>query len=179
MTENQKLHLVFSHGKEGWPWGTKIKSMADGVKSAFDCELHSLYYRDLNSPEERAERLVKAISGLTGKIILIGSSMGAYASTLASAQVNVDGLLLLAPAFYLPGYQNPQPTTPCQQVTLIHGWGDEVVPYQHSIRFAQEHKASLKLVDDDHRLSADLDLLTRELLLLKQRVDAVHEGESG
>jgi pimeloyl-ACP methyl ester carboxylesterase len=37
-------------------------------------------------------------------------------------------------------------------VSIIHGLRDEVVPFEHSVRFAQEHAANLHLVNSDHRL---------------------------
>ena len=35
---------------------------------------------------------------------------------------------------------------------VVHGWRDDVVPYEHSVRFAQTYKAALHLVEGDHRL---------------------------
>jgi hypothetical protein len=37
-------------------------------------------------------------------------------------------------------------------VAIVHGMRDEVVPYAHSVRFAEEYRASLHLLDSDHRL---------------------------
>ena len=148
-----KTHIVFSHGKESGPWGSKITKMAEHAKSLGDYNIHSLNYQDLNSPDKRAERLVDFLKELQGEIILVGSSMGGYVSTIASNQVPVAGLMLLAPGFYLDGYQVKDPSTACKNTTIIHGWNDETVPYQNSVKFAELHKAKLVLVDDGHRLS--------------------------
>ncbi len=72
-------------------------------------------------------------------------------------------MLLLAPAFYLDGYAVKEPSTHCENVSLIHGWWDDVVPFENSIRFAKQHKAQLKLVNDGHRLSEVFDVLNSEL----------------
>ena len=119
-----KQHIIFSHGKESGPWGSKITKMAEFAKSICDCEIHSIDYQDLESPDDRVQRLVDYLKTLRGKIILVGSSMGGYVSTVASTQVEVDGLMLLAPAFNLPGYQVQNPTTPCKNLQIIHGWHD-------------------------------------------------------
>jgi len=158
------LHIVFSHGKESGPWGSKIKSMAEHAKKYG--EVYSINYSDLVSPEERAERLINFLSKLNGNIVLVGSSMGGYVSTLASNNSNIVGLMLLAPAFYLTGYEQTKPSTQCTNVSVVHGWGDDIVPYQNSVKFAEQHKASLKLVDDGHRLSNSLDSLNNELEIL-------------
>ena len=147
------LHLVFRHGKESGPWGSKITKMADYAKSICDCEIHSIDYQDLDSPDDRVQRLIDFLKALDGKIILVGSSMGGYVSTVASTQVEVDGLMLLAPAFNLPGYKVHNPTTPCKNLQVIHGWHDDIVPYQNSVKFAEIHNAKLTLVNDGHRLS--------------------------
>ncbi len=53
-----EVNIVFSHGKESGPWGSKITKMADYAKTICECKIHSLDYQDLNSPDERVERLV-------------------------------------------------------------------------------------------------------------------------
>ena len=35
---------------------------------------------------------------------------------------------------------------------IVHGWRDEVVPYEHSVRFAHAYRCALHLVEGDHRL---------------------------
>lgn len=161
-------HIVFSHGKESGPWGSKIKSMAEQVKNHGD--IHSVDYQDLISPDDRVERLVKHLESLNGDIVLVGSSMGGYVSAVASSQVNVAGLMLLAPAFYLDGYSIQDPITPCKHVSIVHGWGDEVVAYENSVRFGLQHNAELKLVNDGHRLANSQMLLNTELVALLAKV---------
>jgi len=155
------LHIVFSHGKESGPWGSKIASMVEHVKPLG--EIHSIDYQDLKLPDERVQRLSEYLNGLSGNIVLVGSSMGGYVSTIASSNVNVKGLMLLAPAFYLNGYNVSKPTTRCKHVCVVHGWNDDIVPYQNSIEFAYEHKALLKLVNDAHRLAKSHAVLNAEL----------------
>jgi predicted esterase len=79
--------------------------------------------------------------------------MGGYVSTVASARLPANGLFLLAPAFYLPGYQNQDPAPRARRTMIVHGWNDGVVPVQNSIRFARQHRCELYLLEGDHRLN--------------------------
>ena len=63
----------------------------------------------------------------------------------------VRGLFLLAPAFYMPGFEAQTPRVACA-AAIVHGWRDDVVPVEHSIRWAREHGAALHVLDSDHRL---------------------------
>ena len=39
---------------------------------------------------------------------------------------------------------------------IVHGWRDDIVPIEHSIRFGREYGASVHLVDADHQLHQQL-----------------------
>jgi len=161
-------HIVFSHGKDGEPWGSKISAMDEYIKKKHsNYQTHSLDYQAIKNPDERADKLIEYLNTLNGEIILVGSSMGGYVSTKASSKVensaSIKGLLLLAPAFYLEGYAEQNPLTSCKIVKIIHGWNDTVVPFKNSVSFAFEHKASLKLVDDNHPLSGSMEDIIKEL----------------
>jgi alpha/beta superfamily hydrolase len=154
--------VYFAHGKESGPWGTKIRSLAE-VAKARGFEVISPDYSAIESPDLRAEKLIEMVknSESNGQLVLAGSSMGSYVSTIVSEQLQPKGLFLLAPAFYLPGYNNQNPT-PCAKNTLaIHGWQDEVVPVKNAIRFSQQHQTTLHLIEGDHRLTTQLPQLCR------------------
>jgi hypothetical protein len=34
----------------------------------------------------------------------------------------------------------------------VHGWRDDIVPVDNSIRWAREHRAALHILESDHRL---------------------------
>lgn len=149
-------HIIFAHGMESGPWGAKIIAMAHTARElGWSCE--SIDYAGEYDARVRVQTLVNH-KPQAKKLVLIGSSMGGYVSTMASQHIpNVSGLFLLAPAFYMArsGYvsEAEQAPTPYAHAThIMHGWNDEVIPPQHSIRFAQEHHAHLELVNDDHRL---------------------------
>ncbi len=145
-------YVVFSHGKESGPWGTKISAMAE-VARAQGFEVESVDYRGLDDPQDRVTRLLAYCRNLQGRLVLVGSSMGAHVCTSASRLLRADGLFLLAPAFYMPGFEPLTPEPPEGiPLTLVHGWRDDVVPVENSVRWAREHKATLHVLESDHRL---------------------------
>ena len=67
------------------------------------------------------------------------------------------GLFVLAPAYYMPGFEELTPPPPQIPLSIVHGWHDDIVPVENSIRFAQLCHATLHVVDGDHRLTANID----------------------
>ena len=147
------LYVCFSHGKESGPWGAKISAMAEVARDrALDVD--SLDYRGLDEPLARVRRLVDHCAPLGRSLVLVGSSMGGHVAAAASAQLpDVRGLFLLAPAFYMPGYEGLTPEPRAGRITIVHGWNDDVVPPANSVRFAARYRTTLHLVNGDHRLS--------------------------
>ena len=92
-------------------------------------------------------------------IILVGSSMGAYVATVASEIIRPKGLFLIAPAFYLPGYQCTKFKPSAERIEVFHGWQDEVVPPENVWRFCKQHRACLHMLDADHRLLSILPIM--------------------
>ena len=88
----------------------------------------------------------------TGKLVLVGSSMGGHVCTAGSRLLRAAGLFLMAPAFYMPGYEELTPVPPSCPISIVHGWRDDVVPVDNSIRFARQYNAALHVLDTDHRM---------------------------
>jgi hypothetical protein len=85
--------------------------------------------------------------------------MGAYVATVASEIIKPKGLFLIAPAFYLPGYQCTELKSYADHFEVFHGWQDEVVPPENVWRFCQQHRVSLRMFDADHRLLSILPIM--------------------
>jgi pimeloyl-ACP methyl ester carboxylesterase len=146
-------YVCFSHGKESGPWGSKIAAMAELARDR-GLEVESLDYRGMDDPAARVAKLVAYCKPLQKPLVLVGSSMGGHVAAAASAQLgDVRGLFLIAPAFYMPGYEALTPVPRAARITIVHGWRDDVVPVDNSIRFARERNAGLHLIDGDHRLT--------------------------
>ena len=151
-------HVVFSHGQESGPWGTKISAMSEVAKSE-GWNVDSVDYRGVNDARDRVTRLLSFCRDLRGDLVLVGSSMGGYVATSASALLHARGLFLMAPAFYMPGMEQlTAKPAPCPK-TIVHGWSDDVVPVENSMKFAREHSATLHILDSDHRLHSELSLV--------------------
>jgi predicted esterase YcpF (UPF0227 family) len=96
--------VIFSHGQESGPWGTKIRAMSDRAKT-LGCNVDSIDYQGISDPTERVEKLKRECSDISGPLILVGSSMGGHVATAAAAALNAAGLFVLAPAYYMEGYE--------------------------------------------------------------------------
>lgn len=158
MTSNA---VCFSHGQESGPWGTKICAMVDVARAA-GWSVDSLDYRGIEDARVRADKLVDYCRSQSEPIVLVGSSMGGYVATAAASRVGARGLFLLAPALHMPGYEEymPDPLPDCPTM-IVHGWRDDVVPHEGSIRFGRDTGASVMLLDGDHRLTASLPVINR------------------
>ena len=75
---------------------------------------------------------------------------------VAQPRLGAAGLFVLAPAYYMEGYEDLTPAPPTMPVCIVHGWHDDVVPVENSIRYARKCSATLHLVDGDHRLTANI-----------------------
>ncbi len=148
--------VIFSHGQESGPWGTKIRAMADCVKS-IGCEVDSIDYQGIADPTDRVNKLVTECRDIDDQLLLVGSSMGGHVATAGAASLNAAGLFVLAPAYYIEGYENLTPAAPDIPICIVHGWNDDIVPVENSIRFAAACKAELHVLDGDHRLTANID----------------------
>lgn len=143
--------VVFSHGKESGPWGTKITAMA-GTARSLGHAVESLDYRGVDDAQARVDQLLAAAPSFEPPLMLVGSSMGGHVAAAAAERLRAHALFLLAPAFYMPGLEAATPPGISSPTAIVHGWHDDVVPVEHSIRWAREYRATLHVLDSGHRL---------------------------
>ncbi|WP_181918361.1 MULTISPECIES: alpha/beta hydrolase [unclassified Wenzhouxiangella] len=153
--------VIFSHGHLSSPQSLKIIELEPVAKeTGFDTL--AIDYRDLqDDPVARADRLVQTIRQQREKPILVGSSLGGWVSIRAAETLPVAGLFLMAPALFLedrvPDGVVPESYEPhCDRITIVHGWHDDIIPWENSLRYAEASRASLHLLDSDHRLESAL-----------------------
>ena len=144
-------HVVFSHGQASGPWGRKITALAEVARSE-GYEAHSVDYRGIDAPRGRIARLAEYCKELSGDLVLVGSSLGGYVTVASASVLHARGIFLMAPALYFPDLPPLRAGIVDCPTTVVHGWRDEVVPFEHSVRFAQECRAALHLLDSDHNL---------------------------
>lgn len=144
--------------------GRKIVRLIE-VAESLGMRTTSVDYRECANADERVALLRATVAGLAvaaGQVVLVGSSMGGYVSMVLANELPVAGLFLMAPALWMTEeeytVQSYAPKT--DRVEITHGFGDDVVPFENSVRFAAGHRGSvLHLVDDDHRLGASHEFL--------------------
>jgi len=122
------------------------------VARDLNLEVESVDYRGLDDPGLRVEKLLQVGGSLKSPLVLVGSSMGGHVSAAAAVRLNAAALFLLAPAFYMPGFEKYTPQGLTMPVAIVHGWRDAIVPVENTIRWAGEHRATLHVLDSEHRL---------------------------
>lgn len=154
-------HIIFSHGLDSSPDATKISALAARAEAKGwralrpDFRAHDGNgYADAVAP--RMTQLRQAIGNCATPPVLVGSSMGAFASALASLQVPVAGLFLLATPPLIPGFAQALEVRQGVPAMLVHGWRDDVCPAPAVQAFAAQRRLPLLLLDDDHRLLASM-----------------------
>jgi len=165
--------VIFSHGQESGPWGTKIRAMSERAK-ALGCSVDSIDYQGIADPTERVEKLIRECAGISEGLILVGSSMGGHVATAAADTLNAAGLFVLAPAYYMAGYEELTPPPPSMPICIVHGWHEDIVPVENSIRFARECSATLQLLDGDHRLTENIDAINEYLEQFLRNTSGAH-----
>jgi len=153
------LPIVFAHGLEGAPQGTKIAALrAAGL--------------DIIAPDGRGLVLADRIHLLeaatrSGPVVLGGSSYGGLAAAWLAAQFpeRFHALLLCAPALHWTEDPVEDPEALCAPPGLtthiLHGIRDDVVPLAASERYQARSGShvTLEAVEDGHRLADSIDRL--------------------
>jgi len=166
------MKVIFSHGKESGPWGSKITKLANIAKElGFDVD--SIDYSDLTNPDERVIKLNSYLENENQAYILVGSSMGGYVSLVAAQTYKPLGTFLLAPALFMPDYDQQAYTTDLDNLEIVHGWADDIIPVENSIKHAQQAQCSLHLIDGDHRLNSSIEQV---IGIFQVFLKNVHEG---
>jgi surfactin synthase thioesterase subunit len=153
------MKVYFSHGKESGPWGSKITRLANVAKEQ-GFSVDSIDYSDILDPDLRVERLVNVLKKVEEDFLLVGSSMGGYVSLVASEKVNAKGVFLLAPALFMKGYKK-QIYSNSTNIEIVHGWSDDIIPTENSIKFAKNIDCSLHLISGDHRLNSSIEVVEK------------------
>ena len=71
----------------------------------------SVDYRGMDDPLQRVQKLIAAGEAQGAPPVLVGSSLGGHVAAAAAARLRARGLFLLAPAFYMPGFEDYTPRT--------------------------------------------------------------------
>jgi pimeloyl-ACP methyl ester carboxylesterase len=151
-------YVVFSHGSGSSPRSAKIIALAETARVE-GYEVEAVDYAGVDAPQERITMLCAACKDLAGEIVLVGSSLGGYVSLAAASLLHAKAVFLLAPAVFVPELPELREKTFDFPIAVVHGWHDQVVPVENSIRFAREHNATLHLLNTDHRMHDQLPII--------------------
>ncbi|WP_329742855.1 alpha/beta hydrolase [Dyella sp. A6] len=159
--------IILSHGSDSSPEATKVSLLATLAESlgwqTYRTDHRSDDARGLaGSVAPRIARLRACIEDCVAPPVLVGSSLGAFTAGLASLDVPVAGLFLLATPSGIPDYPRPFDMRPGVPSLLIHGWRDQVCPLDGVRAYAERHRLPLLMLDDDHRLAASLDMIAAQ-----------------
>ncbi|HWS25296.1 MAG TPA: alpha/beta fold hydrolase [Xanthomonadales bacterium] len=161
-------HVILSHGMESGPNATKVTRLA-AVAESLGLSSERVDDQGIVDPLARLDRLLPKIDQAPRPLVLVGSSLGAYVSGLASMQRPIDGLFLLAPPVRLPGI-SPDLSLHARHIEIVHGWRDELIPPGEVVALAQATRAMLKLYDSDHRLTDVVPDIEREFAAFLARL---------
>jgi pimeloyl-ACP methyl ester carboxylesterase len=161
--------VVFSHGKDGDPWGNKIVALA-AVARARAMQVESVDYRQIDDPMARVAKLQEFARSLSGPLIFVGSSLGGHVSAAVAQTAPVSGIFLMAPAFYMQGFEQYTPKPASCPVVIVHGWRDDIVPVENSFRWGAQAAATLHIIDGDHRLNDNIPELKELFALFLSRL---------
>jgi alpha/beta superfamily hydrolase len=161
--------VCFAHGKESGPWGTKITHLA-AIARTCGFEVMSPDYSHTHDPKARVRHLLE-LAPHAKRLVLVGSSMGGYVSAMACAALRPQALFLIAPALYFPGWDEEPQACP-EATVVVHGWHDDIVSPEVSLRFARRNRAALHLLDSGHTLNDQLPVLAMLLEHLLHRISA-------
>jgi pimeloyl-ACP methyl ester carboxylesterase len=137
---------------------------------ALGCGVDSVDYQGIADPTERVEKLLLECADIDDDLILVGSSMGGHVATAAAEDLRAAGLFVLAPAYFMEGYEELTPLPPSMPICIVHGWHDDVVPVENSIRYARQCSATLHLVNGDHRLTDNIESINDYLEQFIRRI---------
>lgn len=170
-----KGHVILSHGSDSGPEGTKVMALA-AVATACGWRTSRADYRDLD-----ARGMVACIDPRVARLrhkqrpgertVLAGSSMGAFVSGLASLELNIAGLFLIALPLEIPGYERRFDAARVP-TAVVHGWDDELCPASEVVSFARQRRTTLLMVPDTHRLAGHTDLIAEQFRMFLAAIDA-------
>ena len=150
------MKAYFSHGMESGPWGTKIARLSS-VAESLGCGVESIDYTDTMDPDLRVERLLSILSKENDSFVLVGSSMGGYVSLVASESADAKAVFLMAPALYIPRFKQQQYHSKSAHIEIVHGWSDDIIPVENSIKYAKGADCTLHIISEDHSLNGSLE----------------------
>jgi pimeloyl-ACP methyl ester carboxylesterase len=169
-------HVILSHGTGSGPQATKVSVLAEAAES-MGYTIERPDYRDCDALGEQASvaprvaRLVERMRACAEPPILVGSSMGAFVSGLASLQAPCRALFLLALPVGIPGLEPSFDMARDVPAMLVHGFADDLCPADAALSFAERVGMPALLVNDGHRLADHVPVIEQQFRLFLEHLD--------
>lgn len=167
--------VILSHGFNSGPGATKTVALA-AVARGLGWRTTCPDFRGDDAGglaacvEPRAARLLAEVRRATRPVMLVGSSMGAFVSVLVALDAACVGLFALALPVAIPDCARRLAPPRGIDAMLVHGYRDAVCPCAAAVEFAREAAAAALLLDDDHALTAHLDVIEAQFAAFLRRV---------
>jgi pimeloyl-ACP methyl ester carboxylesterase len=168
-------HIILCHGSDSGPDATKVSVLAQAAEALGWTTARPDFREDdalgyAGCIEPRLVRLRAAIAASAQPPVLVGSSMGAFVSGLASLRSPVRALFLLALPISIPGCPpfDMQRGLPSM---LVHGYFDELCPADDALGFARSVGMPALMLADDHRLGASVDSIAGQFGLFLETLN--------
>jgi predicted esterase len=148
------MPIIFFHGLESGPHGAKYQQLTSLGP------IHSPDFRDmdLDARLAHAEAYTREMTDLVG----VGSSFGGLvaARLYSTHPERFRGLVLMAPALHYEEATSAIERLPSpEQITVIHGSLDDVVPLEPVQTFLSKFGIDVTVVEDGHRLAESHQLM--------------------
>lgn len=165
--------LYYIHGYLSSPDSTKGKLLKEKLN------IEPIKYRDCNPEDLIISECIKNIKNKIKNdenIVLIGSSLGGFLSAkIALDEPKIKKLILFNPAIIPKDYDITKIKDMPQrilkdmiekrfftqkikaEILILRGTKDETVPNNWVINFAKSQEATVKFLNDDHRLSKNIE----------------------
>ncbi len=142
--------IVFLHGKESGPGGTKARWLA----ARYGAVCPAL---DTSTVEGALDQARHALRAHTPALVVGSSFGGGLAVALAAEGLWAGPSVLIAPAHALMGLATALPAT--HRAIVLHGTDDDVVPLAHAEALCARSPGArlVRIEGGDHRLNRVLD----------------------
>ncbi|MEO7148488.1 MAG: alpha/beta hydrolase [Rhodanobacteraceae bacterium] len=168
--------MILSHGSDSGPDATKVSALAT-VAEQLGWRTQRPDYREedalgyAGSVPPRVTRLTAAMKDAQRPLVLVGSSMGAFVSGLASLQAPCDALFLIALPMAIPRWSASFDMARVPAM-LVHGYNDQLCPPMAAAAFARARGMPMLLLPDDHRLADHVETIAAQFRLFLERLSA-------
>ena len=169
--------IIFAHGMEGSPNGSKIRSLREAGFEVLAPDFHGMALADRVDLLQRVCEEHREV-----KPVLAGSSYGGLAASIVVMRMNeaFRGLLLCAPALHLTEPPIEDGTVLIApkglKTVIIHGIDDDIVPIECSIEYAErsgQEIIAFHKVNDGHRLAeSHKQIISAARLLIGETIDS-------